>query len=296
MAACYYIVHERIGGGSYGDVHRATHKATGQRVAIKSMEVDETQGVPYSTLREVSLLSRLSHPNVVHLIDWAIVKGCVRLVLPYCETDLHSFLLLQRADGGVPAEVARSMTFQLLCGVAYLHSVDVAHRDLKPGNLLVCDGGRRVRIADFGCGRRMVDRDRDYSPVFGTKPYRAPEALLGATRYGFSVDVWACGCIASELVTGERLFRGETDVAVLAAIFVLVGAPPQGSELWRQWTTQGGGANAHAGAGGGARDAASLASLHPTASAACLDLLSRMLCLTDRIAAHEAASHPHFTP
>ena len=112
--------------------------------------------------------------------------------------------------------------------VAYLHSMRVLHRDIKPQNILVNSKGT-VKMADFGLARQYSLPTGKYTHEVVSLWYRAPEILMGA-EYGTGVDTWSIGCIMAELYNGAPLFRGDSEIGQLYQIFqynffrLLVGA------------------------------------------------------------------------
>ena len=123
------------------------------------------------------------------------------------------------------ASEVKTLLLQLASGVAYLHDSWILHRDLKTSNLLLNNRGR-LKIADFGMARYVGDPPPpNLTQLVVTLWYRAPELLLGATRYGRPVDMWSVGCIFGELLTREPLLQGKNEVDELTRIFELCGIP-----------------------------------------------------------------------
>jgi len=289
-----YLLRDELGEGTFGLVRLGTHVPTGRDYAVKEMKVsdnDKEQGVPVQALREISLLRQFHHPNVVRAVDFLQeADGTVLLVLPLCDTDLHCFIR-NRTDSS--ACTKRSLAGQLLRGVEYLHTLAVAHRDLKPGNLLVQKkdgGGWRLLVSDLGGARRMYDDERAYTPNVGTVWYRAPEVFLGEGRYGIAIDVWSCGCVISELCTNRVLFKGETDADMICLIVALVGPPDADSPLWHKWESM---STKHH-IDGRPPPPTALRDAHPGTCDRCVDLLSYMLRMHGRVSARQAAQHPYF--
>ena len=224
-----YSMGAKLGHGTFGDVYKATNVETGGVVAIKKMLIEEGEGVPCTTLREVALLSRLSHPNIVHMVECICTKTALLLVLEYCDSDLRRYI----KGGHLGSRRVRPLFTQILEGVVHLHSHGIIHRDLKPANILVRDGGNLLRIGDFGLGRQLGVEYRSYTPTICTIWYRPPEVMLGMTRYGPNADTWACGCILSEMMNWQPLFPGDTDVDMLSRIFTLLGTPSATSRVTR---------------------------------------------------------------
>ncbi|XP_026736402.1 cyclin-dependent kinase 6 [Trichoplusia ni] len=224
-----------IGTGAYGTVYKARDLHNGgQIVAMKKVKVALTEdGIPLSTLREIALLRQLEayrHPNIVRLLD--VCHGgqslerdqqlVLFLVFEHVDQDLESFL--KRAPGPLSQNIIRSMSFDILSGIDFLHSHRIVHRDLKPHNLLVTSTGR-VKLADFGLAK-TYDTDMKLTSVVVTLWYRPPEVLLGAA-YNTAVDVWSAGCVLAQLQARAPLLPGASDSDQLHCIFRLIGRPPR---------------------------------------------------------------------
>lgn len=149
------------------------------------------------------------------------------LVLEFLEHDLKS--ILEDMPEPFLASEVKTLLLQLASGVAYLHDNWILHRDLKTSNLLLNNRGQ-LKIADFGMARYVGDPPPQLTQLVVTLWYRAPELLLGATRYGAAVDMWSVGCIFGELLTREPLLQGKNEVDELAQIFDLCGVPTE--ESW----------------------------------------------------------------
>ncbi|CAM4633656.1 unnamed protein product, partial [Lepidochelys olivacea] len=190
---------EKIGEGTYGVVYKARNKRTGQLVALKKIRLDsETEGVPSTAIREISLLKELKHPNIVRLLDVVHSQKKLYLVFEYLNQDLKKYMDSSRT-GELPLSLVKSYLFQLLQGVNFCHSHRVIHRDLKPQNLLINEVGA-IKLADFGLARAFGVPLRTYTHEVVTLWYRAPEILLGCKYYSTAVDVWSIGCIFAEML------------------------------------------------------------------------------------------------
>lgn len=222
--------------GTYGVVYRGKNKETGQVVALKRIKIDDdNEGIPCSAVREISLLKELKHPNIVQLIDILQSEKKLTLVFEYLESDLKKFLDTNVATnskktgedyyyGEAEGEVIKSFLYQLLKGVAYIHSKLVLHRDLKPQNLLISRQGQ-LKIADFGLARPFGAPVRGYSHEVVTLWYRPPDVLLGSKYYSTSIDMWSIGCIFAEMVTGRPLAAGDDNYEQLCKIQKALGSP-----------------------------------------------------------------------
>lgn len=220
----------RLGEGAYGTVYRAREKATGDVVALKKVRIhSEKEGFPQSSLREVRLLKKLRHPNVVTLLDVCCGKqaSSIFLIFEYCEHDVGALLdLMERPFS--PAEV-KCLVLQLLQAVSHLHWAFVIHRDIKLSNLLLTNRGV-LKLADFGLAREFAEPPEPTTTNVVTLWYRAPELLLGAKRYSAAIDVWSVGCNFGELLYHKPLLPGKAEEHQIRLICELLGTPS--SRIW----------------------------------------------------------------
>ncbi|XP_022053137.1 cyclin-dependent kinase 2 [Acanthochromis polyacanthus] len=217
---------EKIGEGTYGVVYKAKNKMTGETVALKKIRLDaETEGVPSTAIREISLLKELSHPNIVKLRDVIHTDSKLYLVFEFLHQDLKKFMDSSSVTG-IPVPLVKSYLFQLLQGLSFCHSHRVLHRDLKPQNLLINAQGE-IKLADFGLARAFGVPVRTYTHEVVTLWYRAPEILLGCKYYSTAVDVWSLGCIFAEMITRRALFPGDSEIDQLFRIFRTLGTPDE---------------------------------------------------------------------
>ncbi|CEG35330.1 cmgc cdk cdk8 protein kinase [Plasmopara halstedii] len=169
-----------------------------------------------ATIREIKLLRELHHDNVVHLHDVHVDprEKLLALVFEYGDHDLHD-IIVQSKQKPLGEYTRKSLMYQILKGVDYMHDAWVMHRDMKPQNILVVGHGRKrgqVKLADLGLARiykEPIKALTDVERVVVTLWYRAPELLLGAKHYTKAVDLWAVGCIFVELINTRELFCGK---------------------------------------------------------------------------------------
>ncbi|XP_053335837.1 cyclin-dependent kinase 19 isoform X2 [Clarias gariepinus] len=210
----------KVGRGTYGHVYKAKRKdgKDDKEYALKQIE---GTGISMSACREIALLRELKHPNVIALqkVFLSHSDRKVWLLFDYAEHDLWHIIKFHRASKAnkkpmqLPRGMVKSLLYQILDGIHYLHANWVLHRDLKPANILVMGEGPergRVKIADMGFARLFNSPLKplaDLDPVVVTFWYRAPELLLGARHYTKAIDIWAIGCIFAELLTSEPIFH-----------------------------------------------------------------------------------------
>lgn len=210
----------RNADGSTSNTLSSSAVPEGQIYAIKKFKPDTKEtdatvytGISQSAMREISLNRELSHVNIVTLHQVMLEDKAIYMVFEYAEHDLlqiiHYHSTALRAP--IPIAVLKSLLWQLINGVAYLHANWILHRDLKPANILVTSQGV-VKIGDLGLARlyssplqSLYNGDK----VVVTIWYRAPELLLGARHYTTAIDMWSVGCIWGELLALRPMFKGE---------------------------------------------------------------------------------------
>lgn len=202
---------ETLGEGAYGVVYKGINERTKETIALKKIKLEtQSEGVPSTTIREISVLREIDHQNVVKLKDVIMCPTKMYLVFEYLEMDLKKKIDTLGAGNTFNIKTIKYYMYQLLAGVAACHSRRIIHRDLKPQNILL--GSKdELKIADFGLARAFGIPIRPYTKEVVTLWYRAPELLLGATEYSTPVDMWSVGCIFAEIVTKRALFDGDSE-------------------------------------------------------------------------------------
>lgn len=217
-----------IGEGAYGVVLKCRNKESNELVAIKKFKENEEDDpmVRKTTLREVKMLRLLKHPNIVTLKEAFRRKGRLYLVFEYVEKNVLE--VLEEKPNGIECELVRKYIYQLCCAIHHCHVNNVIHRDIKPENLLVnvTSGDPTLLLCDFGFARSVLASGvvvHELTEYVATRWYRAPELLLGDTKYTRTVDIWAIGCIMGELVEGQAVFPGESEIDQLYLIQKVLG-------------------------------------------------------------------------
>ncbi|XP_031277313.1 probable serine/threonine-protein kinase At1g54610 isoform X1 [Pistacia vera] len=224
---------DKIGQGTYSNVYKARDLVTGKIVALKKVRFDnlEPESVKFMA-REILVLRRLDHPNVIKLegLVTSRMSCSLYLVFEYMEHDLAGLAACQTVKFTEPQ--IKCYMRQLLSGLEHCHNQGVLHRDIKGSNLLIDNEGI-LKIADFGLATFYDPRNKQpMTSRVVTLWYRPPELLLGATYYGVGVDLWSAGCILAELLAGKPIMPGRTEVEQLHKIFKLCGSPSE--EYWKK--------------------------------------------------------------
>ncbi|KAF7533860.1 hypothetical protein G7054_g6743 [Neopestalotiopsis clavispora] len=276
-----YTVTKELGQGAYGIVCAAVHNATSEGVAIKKItNIFSKKILAKRALREIKLLQHFrGHRNLTRSHETELM-----------ETDLAAII-----RSGQPLTDAhfQSFIYQILCGLKYIHSANVLHRDLKPGNLLV-NADCELKIADFGLARGFsIDPEENagyMTEYVATRWYRAPEIMLSFQSYTKAIDVWSVGCILAELLGGRPFFKGRDYVDQLNQILHILGTPneetlcrigsPRAQEYVRNLPFM---------------PKKPFHSLFPNANANANDLLDAMLAFdpSSRITVEAALQHPY---
>uniref|UniRef100_A0A7S0VD35 Mitogen-activated protein kinase n=1 Tax=Polytomella parva TaxID=51329 RepID=A0A7S0VD35_9CHLO len=290
-----YDIQQKLGKGAYGVVWKAIDKKTKEVVALKKIfDAFQNATDAQRTFREVMFLQDLnSHENIIRLLNVLKAENDrdLYLVFEYMETDLHAVI---RAN--ILEEVHKQyIMYQLFKSLKYMHSGELLHRDIKPSNLLL-NSDCQVKLADFGLARSVsqLNASDGQNPILtdyvATRWYRAPEILLGSTKYTFGVDMWSSGCILGELLAGKPIFPGSSTMNQLDRIVEFTGRPsredveavdsPFAASLMESCAVT---------------HPRKLQDVFPNASPEAADLLKRLLVFNPsrRLTAEQALRHPY---
>ncbi|CAI2375747.1 unnamed protein product [Moneuplotes crassus] len=210
-------------------IGEAKNRKDGKYYALKKIRMaNETDGFPITSLREIKLLQKLSHPNIIDLKEVSVgyKQENVFLVFDYYDTDLANLVdSLAVVNKSLSLSDIKMIMEKLLLAVEYMHRNEIMHRDLKISNILVNKKGD-IRVADFGLAREMAPDYDHFTKKVVTLWYRAPEILLGCHDYSTPSDIWALGCIFGELLcNGKPLFPGSSEIDQFQKICNLIGKP-----------------------------------------------------------------------
>jgi serine/threonine protein kinase len=224
--AISYAAERVIGNGSFGVVYQATVIETGETVAIKKVLQDRR-----FKNRELQIMGMLDHPDVVTLKHCFYSKGekleevYLNLVMEYIPETIHRTLRNHtKAKKLIPITYNKVYMYQIARGVAYIHSLGICHRDIKPQNLLLNTRTHNVKLCDFGSAKILVKGEPNVAYIC-SRYYRAPELVFEATEYTTAIDIWSMGCVMAELLLGNPLFPGDSGVDQLIEIIKILGTP-----------------------------------------------------------------------
>lgn len=209
-----YRVESRIAVGGMATVYRALDTRLDRLLALKVMHpaLSAEPGFVERFIREAKTVARLDHPNVVQVYDQGTDGTYVYLAMEYIAGCTLRDVLRDR--GALPARAALDILEPVLAALGAAHRAGLVHRDMKPENVLIGDDGR-VKVADFGLVRIAgAHTDTSTSGVLGTVSYMAPEQVENLTT-DERTDVYACGVLLYEMLTGAKPHRGRNPVQVI---------------------------------------------------------------------------------
>ncbi|XP_047534296.1 glycogen synthase kinase-3 beta-like isoform X1 [Vanessa atalanta] len=235
-----------IGNGSFGVVYQAKLCDTGELIAIKKVLQDKR-----FKNRELQIMRRLEHCNIVKLkyffyssgekvavpdavssllnamqsLEVAKDEVYLNLVLEYIPETVYKVARHYAKDEQtIPISFIKLYMYQLFRSLAYIHSLGICHRDIKPQNLLLDPKTGVLKLCDFGSAKHLVRGEPNVSYIC-SRYYRAPELIFGAIDYTTKIDVWSAGCVVAELLLGQPIFPGDSGVDQLVEIIKVLGTP-----------------------------------------------------------------------
>ncbi|KAG8086093.1 hypothetical protein GUJ93_ZPchr0010g10957 [Zizania palustris] len=214
-----YELGKILGHGTFAKVYQARNADTGETVAIKVLDKEKAlrHGLVSHIKREIAILRRVRHPNIVRLFEVMATKSKIYFVM---ELVRGGELFSRVAKGRLKEDTARRYFQQLISAVGFCHARGVFHRDLKPENLLVDENGD-LKVSDFGLSA-VADQfhpDGLLHTFCGTPSYVAPEVLARRGYDGAKADIWSCGIILFVLMAGYLPFHDQNLMAMYRKIY-----------------------------------------------------------------------------
>lgn len=214
-----YRVEQRIAVGGMATVYRATDTRLDRVVAVKVMHPSLAQDTEFTGrfIREAKAVARLAHPNVVNVFDQGADGRAVFLAMEYVPGRTLRDVLRDR--GALSVRAALDILEPVLAALGAAHRAGLVHRDVKPENVLITDGGL-VKVADFGLVRLLSGSDgitetTSAGTVLGTVSYLAPEQIQPGLPTDQRVDVYAAGILLYETLTGSKPYVGDNPMQVI---------------------------------------------------------------------------------
>ena len=213
-----YRVSDVLGSGAWGIVYRALDLRNDREVALKILRVEFAGSASVDRFRrEIAILARLDHPNIVAFYDSGELDGSPWYAMSYVRGESLQERLAR--EKSLPIIDALNIVHDVAVALAHAHAAGVVHRDIKPGNILLQDG--RVFVADFGIARAISGAAREEwksSSGFqiGTPGYMSPEQVAAEDMIDGRSDIYSTGCVLYEMLAGEKPFSGSSASALMA--------------------------------------------------------------------------------
>ena len=212
-----YRLERELGQGGMATVYLAEDRKLGRTVALKILKAEVASHLGGERfLREIEIVAKLTHPNILALYDCGEADGYLYFTMPYVEgQSLRDRLDRERQ---LPLEEALQIAREVADALAYAHGHGVIHRDVKPENILLVAG--HAVVADFGIAKAVAAagsaRLTETGFAVGTPAYMSPEQATGSGQLDGRSDVYSLGCVLYEMLSGETPYTGPTPQAILA--------------------------------------------------------------------------------
>lgn len=218
----YPVMKTKIGKGGFGEVFLSTNTRTGEKVAIKKMQINRKNKEEYLAM-EIGIMKTCQNPSIVRFIDSYRVDDVVWVVMEYCGggslleiVEIYDqFRLTERQVAFIARECVKALH--------YVHSMGRLHRDIKSNNILLSAKGH-VKITDFGFAAQLTEEKQQRNTILGTAYWMAPEVIKGID-YGPKVDIWSLGILIMEMVQGSPPYLNLPPTKALLYI-TTKGVPP----------------------------------------------------------------------
>jgi serine/threonine-protein kinase len=218
-----YRIIEPIASGGMGDVYKAEHIITKRIEAIKLLAGGGTEEDADRFLREIQLQASLSHPNIAAVYNAFRVGEDLVMVMELVEGEPLREVL---ARGRLPLPLALNYAGQVLDAMAYAHAHGVIHRDITPANIIVT-ALDKLKLTDFGLAKTVASPAASQAgTAMGSPHYMSPEQVRDATLATARSDIYSLGAVLYEMVTGRKVFDGDSSFLVMQAQVESVPEPP----------------------------------------------------------------------
>ena len=213
-----YLQSVKIGEGYHGFVRVATHKLSGQKRAIKSIEKSRFPEAEYRDmfLNEINILKKMDHPNIVKLFEFYEDNTHFHLVTEYVAGgELFDYII---ASKRFSESIAANFMRQILSAIAYCHDNNIVHRDITPENLLLDKEGAEavIKIIDFGKAT-ILNHQSKIKNKYANAFYIAPE-ILSNSESNEKCDIWSCGVVLFILLSGKPPFNGRKEEEIVSKV------------------------------------------------------------------------------
>ena len=204
----YYKIGRKIGQGAFGKVNIGLHILTGRVVAIKSFKKENCSNERIAKIvNERNIMKELDNKNIIKILDYFEDNKYIFIIMEYINGgNLYSLVKKRRV---LQEKVAKYIFKQMISALKYIHSHNIAHRDIKLDNILL-DLYSGIKICDFGIGKKLTSKNQLLTSFSGTPIYMAPEIILCEKNKGykgFPVDIWSSGVALYMMLSGQLPFK-----------------------------------------------------------------------------------------
>lgn len=214
----------KIASGNFGTVFEGYIQNRRNKVAVKQIRVCQKTASIRQACRELKIISEVKHSNVVKMLNAFMSGEFLWITTELYLTDLSKLLKLDALYNRLGIDGILRISYEIVCGLQYLHSMKILHRDMKPSNVMI-DHNLSAKIGDFGSSRLYECSERPMTEYVVTRWYRAPEIICSVGQYGPQIDVWATGCIIAELLSRKPLLPGRSSMDQMHILFRIFGTP-----------------------------------------------------------------------
>ncbi len=210
-----YEILDKIGHGGMGVVYRAIHKKIEKEVAIKAIppQLSQDSKTRKRFLNEARLQAKLSHPNIVNVINYIESEDSIYLIMEYVKGETLEERI--KREGFLEPEKAVEISEKILDALEYLHNKGIVHRDLKPSNIMFTQNGR-VKVTDFGISKLVGKKGLTTTMLAGSYTYLSPEEITGqGTTY--SSDIYSYGVTLYQMLAGKVPFDYDSEYRIMKA-------------------------------------------------------------------------------
>ena len=200
-----YIFLESIGRGAFAEVYKGMHQHTRDKVAIKMVSRSKMTEQIQQVEKEIRILKRLDHPNIVRMLSWQKTQNHYYLVFEFCKHGDFEHFIQKYYGGRVPEYDAQKYIQQIIEGIKVMKSQNIVHRDLKLANILV-NKNFELKIADFGLAQHLEENNLLLKTMAGT-PLNMDPCILERNSYSDKCDIWSLGVIFYQILTGKLPFH-----------------------------------------------------------------------------------------
>lgn len=219
-----YEVLEKIGIGAFGRVYKISMSVEKKVYAMKRVLQDTSV-----KNRELDILKKLKHKNTIAVYYYFYNnhngKQFLNIIMDFMPKNLSDLIkeYLER-NRLIPLLWSKVFIFQIAKSLAYIHNLNICHRDVKPDNILLDSVNGQLKLADFGSAKILEKNERSVTYIC-SRSYRSPELIFGNEHYGVEIDLWSFGCVIAEIFLGKVLFCGLDSSKQMFEIIKIIGTP-----------------------------------------------------------------------